>query len=55
MHHLIPELHSQTNLKLNYLLYEKRNEMRRVCSTVGEKRNPFGVYVGNPEGNRALK
>jgi hypothetical protein len=55
MHHQIPQLLSETSLKLHYLLYEKRNEMGRVCSTMGEKRNAFGVYVGNPEGNRALK
>jgi hypothetical protein len=28
--------------------------MGRACSTNGEKRNPYRILVGNPEGKRPL-
>jgi hypothetical protein len=28
--------------------------MGRACSTNGEKRNPYGIMVGKPEGMRPL-
>jgi hypothetical protein len=28
--------------------------MGRVCSTNGEKRNAYRIFVGNPEGKRPL-
>jgi hypothetical protein len=30
----------------------KENEMGRACSTDGEKRNPYRIFVGKPEGKR---
>jgi hypothetical protein len=29
--------------------------MRRVCSTLGERRGAYRVVVGNPEGKRPLE
>jgi hypothetical protein len=31
-----------------------KNEMGRVCSTNGEKRNAYRILVGMPEGKRPL-
>jgi hypothetical protein len=30
------------------------DEMGRVCSTIGEKRNAYRILVGKPEGKRPL-
>jgi hypothetical protein len=32
----------------------KEDEMRRACSTKGEKRNAYRILVGKPEGKRPL-
>jgi hypothetical protein len=32
----------------------KKDEMRRACSTNGEKKNVYGILVVNPEGKRPL-
>jgi hypothetical protein len=32
----------------------KEDEMGRVCSMIGEKRNAYRILVGNPEGQRPL-
>jgi hypothetical protein len=31
------------------------NDMGRVCSKTGEKRNTFGLLVGKPEENRPVR
>jgi hypothetical protein len=33
----------------------KEDEMGRVCSTNGAKRNAYGLLVGKPEGKRPLR
>jgi hypothetical protein len=33
----------------------KEDEMGRACSTNGEKRNAYKIFVGNPEGKRQLE
>jgi hypothetical protein len=32
----------------------KEDEMGRACSTNGEKRNTYRIWVGKPEGKRPL-
>jgi hypothetical protein len=36
------------------LQYIKEDEMGRVCSTNGEKRNAYRILAGKPEGKRPL-
>jgi hypothetical protein len=33
----------------------KKDELYRTCSTNGENRNTYRIFVGKPEGNRSLK
>jgi hypothetical protein len=33
----------------------KEDEMRRACSTNGEKRNAYGIVEGKPEGKRSRR
>jgi hypothetical protein len=32
----------------------KKDEMGRECSTHGEKRNLYRIFMGKPEGNRPI-
>jgi hypothetical protein len=38
----------------NYNDQVKDDEMDRACSTKWDKRNAYGIMVGNPEGKRPL-
>jgi hypothetical protein len=49
------ELHNMILLaKLNKNDQVKEDKMGRACSTHGEKRNPYRILVGKPEGKRPL-
>jgi hypothetical protein len=37
-----------------FIPFVKKDEMGRVCSTNGEKRNAYRILVGMPEGKRTL-
>jgi hypothetical protein len=40
--------------KYNYNDQVNEDEMGRACSTNGDKRNAYRIWVGKPEGKRLL-
>jgi hypothetical protein len=48
------ELHNIFFAKHNYNDQVMKDEMGRACSTQGEKRNAYRIFVGRPEGKRPL-
>jgi hypothetical protein len=49
-----PSVTPTPNQKIVHIINFSEDEVRRVCSMDGEKRNAYSTLVGKPEGKRPL-